>query len=79
MRKRCICHMTGIIYLDVGPPLVCMHVWTRPPTADTLPVLQVMVELGGGFKMGVVKYIGETEFAPGEWIGVAFDKPFGEC
>ena len=38
-----------------------------------------MVELGGGFKMGVVKYIGETEFAPGiEWIGVAFDKPFGE-
>lgn len=38
-----------------------------------------MVELGGGFKMGVVKYIGETEFAPGiEWIGVSFDKPFGE-
>lgn len=28
--------------------------------------------------MGVVKYIGETEFAPGEWIGVAFDKPFGK-
>ena len=38
-----------------------------------------MVEIGGGFKMGVVKYIGETEFAPGEWIGVAFDKPSGEC
>lgn len=37
-----------------------------------------MVELGSGFKIGVVKYIGETEFAPGiEWIGVAFDKPFG--
>ncbi len=35
------------------------------------------MEMGGGFKMGVVKYIGETEFAPGEWIGVAFDKPFG--
>ncbi len=34
--------------------------------------------MGGGFKMGVVKYIGETEFAPGEWIGVAFDKPSGE-
>ena len=40
--------------------------------------IQVMVELGSGFKMGVVKYIGETEFAPGiEWIGVGFDKPFG--
>ena len=38
-----------------------------------------MVEMGGGFKMGVVKYIGETEFAPGvEWIGVAFDKPYGK-
>lgn len=38
-----------------------------------------MVELGVGFKIGVVKYIGETEFAPGvEWIGVAFDKPYGK-
>lgn len=38
-----------------------------------------MVEIGGGFKMGVVKYIGETDFAPGvEWIGVAFDKPNGK-
>ena len=37
-----------------------------------------MVEIGGGFKMGVVKYIGGTEFASGEWIGVAFDKPFGK-
>lgn len=41
--------------------------------------MQVMVELGVGFKMGVVKYIGETEFAPGvEWIGIAFDKPNGK-
>lgn len=40
--------------------------------------MQVMLEMGGGFKMGVVKYIGETEFAPGEWIGVALDKPSGE-
>ena len=39
--------------------------------------LQVMVEVANGFKMGVVKYIGTTEFAPGEWIGVAMDRPFG--
>lgn len=37
------------------------------------------MELGGGCKIGVVKYIGETEFSPGvEWIGVAFDKPIGK-
>jgi len=41
-------------------------------------LLQVMVEIGGGFKMGTVKFIGETEFAAGEWIGVALDKPNGE-
>ncbi len=35
------------------------------------------MEIGGGFKMGLVKFIGETEFAPGEWIGVALDKPTG--
>ena len=39
--------------------------------------VQVMVEIGGGFKMGMVKFIGETEFAAGEWIGVALDKPHG--
>ena len=37
-----------------------------------------MVEVANGFKMGVVKYIGETEFQPGEWIGVALDRPNGE-
>ena len=42
-----------------------------------LPV-QVMVEIANGFKMGVVKFIGETEFAPGEWVGVALERPNGE-
>ena len=36
-----------------------------------------MVEVSNGFKMGVVKFIGETDFAPGEWIGVALDRPQG--
>ena len=39
---------------------------------------QVMVEIANGFKIGVVKFIGETEFAPGEWIGVALERPNGE-
>lgn len=37
-----------------------------------------MVEVANGFKIGVVKFIGETEFQPGEWIGVALDRPSGK-
>ena len=37
-----------------------------------------MVEVANGFKMGVVKFIGETEFQAGEWIGVALERPVGE-
>lgn len=37
-----------------------------------------MVEVANGFKMGVVKFIGETEFQPGEWIGVALERPNGK-
>lgn len=44
----------------------------------TLPVLQVMVEVSGIFRMGIVKYVGETEFAGGEWVGVALDRPCGQ-
>ena len=39
---------------------------------------QVMVETANGFKIGVVKFIGETDFAPGEWIGVALERRNGE-
>ena len=37
-----------------------------------------MVKVANGFKMGTVKFIGDTEFAPGEWIGVALDRPQGK-
>ena len=29
-------------------------------------------------KFGAVRFIGETEFASGEWIGVELDKPEGK-
>lgn len=32
----------------------------------------------GGSKPGVIAYIGETQFAPGEWAGVALDQPIGK-
>ena len=38
----------------------------------------MIVEIPQGFKLAVVKFIGETEFAVGEWIGVAFERPTGK-
>ena len=29
-------------------------------------------------KPGVVKFIGTTKFAPGEWVGVELDMPYGK-
>ncbi|XP_045608788.1 CAP-Gly domain-containing linker protein 1 isoform X4 [Procambarus clarkii] len=32
----------------------------------------------GGTKGGVISYIGDTQFAPGEWAGVTLDEPIGK-
>lgn len=32
-----------------------------------------------GTKPGTIAYIGETQFAPGEWAGIVLDQPIGEC
>lgn len=37
-----------------------------------------MVDVNGLYRMGTVKYLGTTEFAPGDWVGVAFDRPYGQ-
>ena len=37
-----------------------------------------MVEISTGLKFGNVKFTGSTEFAPGEWNGVALEQPAGE-
>ena len=52
-----------------------------PPPVSTEPLPKVgdlvMVDLANGYKMGVVKFVGTTEFQPGDWIGVALDQPKG--
>ena len=40
---------------------------------------RVFVETSVGLKMGLVKYVGETQFQPGLWIGVVLDRPSGEA
>ena len=54
---------------------VCAHTCTCYVTCGGV---QVMVDMANGFKIGVIKYLGETEFGVGEWVGVALDRPFGE-
>lgn len=31
----------------------------------------------GGTKPGQIAYIGETQFAPGDWAGIVLDEPIG--
>lgn len=32
----------------------------------------------GGTKPGQIAYIGETQFAPGDWAGIVLDEPIGK-
>lgn len=39
---------------------------------------RVIVSSGMGSRPGVLQYIGETKFAPGNWCGVQLDEPSGK-
>ncbi|XP_014223669.1 restin homolog isoform X2 [Trichogramma pretiosum] len=39
---------------------------------------RVIVSSSQGSKMGVLRYMGQTDFAPGEWCGVELDDPVGK-
>jgi len=39
---------------------------------------RVIISSGQGSKLGVLKYRGATQFAPGEWCGIELDDPLGK-
>ena len=39
---------------------------------------KVMIETPSGFKFGNIKFVGQTDFAADEWIGVALERPNGK-
>lgn len=39
---------------------------------------RVIISSSQGSKIGVLRYLGTTEFAPGEWCGVELDEPLGK-
>ena len=38
----------------------------------------MIVSSGMGSRAGILQYIGETKFAPGNWCGVQLDEPSGK-
>lgn len=39
---------------------------------------RVIISSGQGSKLGILRYRGATEFAPGEWCGIELDDPLGK-
>lgn len=39
---------------------------------------RVIVSSGLGSRPGLLKYMGETKFAPGTWCGIQLDEPTGK-
>lgn len=38
----------------------------------------MIVSSGMGSRAGILQYLGETKFAPGNWCGVQLDEPTGK-
>lgn len=68
---------------------VSRHRWTVPTAFVNISIIflsesnmavgdRVIVSSGMGSRAGILQYIGETKFAPGNWCGVQLDEPSGK-
>lgn len=52
-----------------------------PPSSVDIPVgsrCEVESLEPGLSKRGVVRFVGETKFSKGVWVGIEYDEPFGK-
>ena len=50
-------------------------------SADLMPGARVKVDMSASatyVRLGTVRYVGETRFAKGIWVGVEYDEPVGK-
>ena len=60
----------------------------KPPAAKEETVVEIPMSMGsrcevesleaGLKKRGTVRFVGETKFSKGIWVGIEYDEPFGK-
>jgi len=54
---------------------------SQPPTATDISIgarCEVESTEPGLSKRGTVRYVGQTKFSKGAWVGIEYDEPFGK-
>ena len=42
------------------------------------PLYKVLVQLHRGLEKGIIKFVGKTNFAAGNWVGIELDHCYGK-
>ncbi|XP_050526178.1 CAP-Gly domain-containing linker protein 1-like isoform X4 [Daktulosphaira vitifoliae] len=66
---------------SVAPKTVTKNVGQTPTSKSSSELKigdRVIISSGQGSKLGVLRYRGFTQFAPGEWCGIELDDPLGK-